>query len=196
MGCGKFHVGGQEFSTGVPHAWDTGGRDQLDRWGFCDRLFSADKNQTVVLADDEGEPQDSYTEFLHQHGLLNDHIEGDKTRSCTDPDGTFTYPETPFWTETASTSLPQEYYFDDWITRNGLSLLDRAPADSPWFLQVNLQNPHHPWDVTGEMQSWYREPAVEFPAPTDYDLDVSAGAHADIRRNDSAMVERIDPCVG
>jgi arylsulfatase A-like enzyme len=74
-----------------------------------------------------------------------------------------------------------------------LDLLERAPRDRPWFLQVNFTGPHDPWDVTESMATLYED--VEFPAAVG-DEEFPPERHVAVRRNYSAMVENIDRCVG
>ena len=123
--------------------------------------------------------------FLEAQGLMDAHIED--YVGCNN-DGV--------WTATYPTPLPDEAYFDTWITRNGLLLLDRAPRDNPWYLEVNLQNPHHPWDITERMYKLYRDPPIDFPQPTEPDGSASLEAHSEVRRNYAAMLEHLDECLG
>jgi len=159
----------------------------MEKWGFSDCLLNAGKNQSTILVrnDPEGAPQDSYMTYLHEQGWMNEHIEDYKRRN-----------REGVWTATFPTALPDEVYFDNWITRNGLMLLDRAPSGTPWYLEVNLQNPHHPWDITESMHAQYRDPPVDFPQPTEPDGEASPEAHNEVRRNYAAMLEHLDMCLG
>ena len=186
MGAGKFHTGSNQ--RGNPPEFDFGadGRRQLDQWGFSDGIFNAGKNQaTILMRRNDGVPQDTYMSFLHQRGLAQAHIDDYRRRN-----------EEDVWTATFPTSLPDDAYFDSWITNNGLKVLDRAPADRPWYLEVNFQNPHHPWDITESMHQLYRDPDVAFPPPLHTDLEVSPAQHQEVRRNFAAMVEHLDECLG
>lgn len=179
MGCGKFDLA-SDFPLGM------NGDEGVERWGFSEARFNRPKcNTAFSVRDSDGTPTDPYTTYLATQGLLDDHVE-DYTERWSDD----------VWTATSPTPLPQEAYYDDWITRQGLDMLEGAPDDEPWFLQVNFQNPHHPWDVTSEMHDWYRNPDVEFPLPAHSSLDVDAETHQEIRRNYAAMIEHIDRCVG
>jgi arylsulfatase len=180
MGCGKFDLQ-TKFPCGL--SGDRG----IGRYGFSAGQFTPALNSTVqrIEADSNDAPRDPYTAYLDREGLLETHLEDYRRRD-----------EAGQWTATFPTPLPQEAYYDDWITRQGIDLLDDAPADQPWFLEVDLQNPHHPWDITEEMHSWYRDPDVTFPEPVNCDLDVSADTHQEVRRNYAAMVEHLDRCLG
>jgi choline-sulfatase len=179
-GCGKF-----DLQSGFPCGLD--GTAELEAYGFSDGCYNPALNNTVhrFESDVNGEPRDPHTQYLAEEGLLEAHVEDYRRRRV---EG--------MWTSTFPTPLPQEAYYDEWITRNGLSLLDAAPEDRPWFLEVSFQNPHHPWDITEEMHGWYRDPDVQFPEPVESDLDVDPETHQEIRRNYAAMVEHLDQCVG
>ena len=123
--------------------------------------------------------------FLHHRGLAETHIDDYRRRN-----------EEDVWIATFPTALPDDAYFDNWITSNGLEVLDRAPANRPWYLEVNFQNPHHPWDITESMHQLYRDPDVDFPPPLHSNLEVSAADHQEVRRNFAAMVEHLDQCLG
>jgi len=179
-GCGKF-----DLQTGFPCGLS--GAHGTERYGFSDARFNPALNNTVrrFEADVNREPRDPYTAYLAGEGLLEAHVEDYRRRR-----------EEGVWTATFPTPLPQEAYYDDWITRQAIDLLENAPGDEPWFLEVDLQNPHHPWDVTEEMHGWYRDPDVAFPEPTNCDLDVTAAEHQAVRRNYAATVEHLDRCLG
>lgn len=180
MGCGKFDL--QTFFT-----LGLSGDHGVEQYGFSEAIFNPAKNNTVRRFDDDinAEPRDPYTKYLDEHGLLETHVDDINQRW-----------EDGIWTSTYPTPLPDHAYYDNWITRNALQLLDSAPESEPWFLEVDFQNPHHPWDITEEMYEMYRNPDVEFPGPINSDLDVSSEKHQEIRRNYAAMVEHIDECVG
>lgn len=187
MGCGKF-----DLASGFP--LDLTGDHEVERWGFSRARFNPAKNNTVlrVLADPDREPLDPYTAYLAEHGLLETHLDDYLDRSRFDDEHEAT--EDPAWTVTDPTPLPDHAYYDEWITDTALELLAEAPADAPWLLEVDFQNPHHPWDVTEEMHQWYRE--VTFPPPVDCDLSVATERHQAVRRNYAAMVEHLDRCLG
>ena len=180
MGCGKFDLT-YDFPLGLS------GSHRIEQWGFSDATFNPALNNTVrrIEKDPNSEPRDPYTKYLEENGLLGEHIQDYQRRR-----------EEGRWTVTFPTPLSDEAYYDNWITRQGLDLLADAPDDKPWFLQVNFQNPHDPWDITERMHDLYREPDVTFPSPVASDLDISAETHQEVGRNYAAMIEHLDECVG
>ena len=74
-----------------------------------------------------------------------------------------------------------------------MDLIDAVPTNKPWFLQVNYNGPHNPWDITESMKSLYKD--AQFPNPN-ANNDIDSEVHQDVRRNYSAMVENIDRWTG
>jgi arylsulfatase len=187
MACGKFHIGENQSGKPPEFNWGVDGRRLMEEWGFSDCLLNAGKNQATNLVRNskEGTPQDPYMAYLDEQGLMDVHIEDYVRRN-----------REGVWTATFPTALPDEAYFDAWITRNGLQLLDRSPTNAPWYLEVNFQNPHHPWDITERMHKLYRDPPVDFPQPTEPDGSASPEAHSEVRKNYAAMLEHLDECLG
>ena len=186
MAAGKHHVGNNQ--SGNPPKLHSGhdGRRNFAEWGFSDTIFNAGLNQANnLMIRNNMVPQDAYMTFLAERGLAEEHIADYQRRN-----------KEGVWTATFPTTLPDDAYFDTWITGNALTLLDRAPKDCPWYLEVNLQNPHHPWDITETMHSWYREPPVTFPQPIFNTEDISPETHQEVRRNWAATVEHLDQCLG
>jgi choline-sulfatase len=186
MAVGKHHVGNNQ--SGDPPQLHCGvdGRQNFQQWGFSDALFNAGLNQaTILMRKNGGVPKDSYMAYLDSKGLAADHCADYQRRN-----------REGVWTATFPTFLSDEDYFDSWITRNGLAMLDGAPRDKPWYMEVNLQNPHHPWDVTESMHALYRNPPVDFPPPIHCTLDVSPEQHQEVRRNWASCVEHLDSCLG
>ena len=104
-----------------------------------------------------------------------------------------------WWGETDPVSLPDEAYCDNWIARNGLDLLGRAPEDRPWHLVLNFVGPHPPMDITRTMESRFRGPdrVIDgFAQPRGYDGPLPAEQHVRIRQNYAAMIENIDRWLG
>ncbi|MBT3342093.1 MAG: sulfatase-like hydrolase/transferase [Gemmatimonadetes bacterium] len=186
MAAGKHHVGNNQ--SGQPPSLHRGvdGRQGIEAWGFDDAIFNAGLNQaTILMRRNEGVPQDTYMTYLSREGWAQAHLDDYARRNA---EGV--------WTATFPSPLPDAAYFDTWITGNALTVLDRAPADKPWYLEVNLQNPHHPWDVTASMHALYRDPTVDFPPPEHCTLDISPETHQEVRRNWAATVEHLDSCLG
>jgi arylsulfatase len=187
MACGKFHAGDNQSGKPPEFNWGVDGRRLMDDWGLSDCVMNAGKNQATLLVRNSAKrtPQDPYMAFLEEQGLMETHIEDYVRRN-----------REGVWTATFPTPLPDEAYFDTWITSNGLLLLDRAPQDDPWYLEVNLENPHHPWDITERMHKLYRDPPVDFPQQTEPDGSASPEAHSEVRKNYAAMLEHLDECLG
>ncbi|MFB6296461.1 MAG: sulfatase [Halobacteriales archaeon] len=174
MGTGKFDL--QKRSNQETPGMGTEGTAYLDANGFSAGVDCLGKYDAVSSGAEE--PRDPYMAYLHEEGLAGTHVEDIARRG--DPDATFPTP------------LPPEAYCDNWIGRQSVELLREAPTDRPWFLQVNFAGPHNPWDVTGEMHDWYRDPDVAFPDPVAPGDDLDPGDHQDVRRNYAAMVENVD----
>jgi arylsulfatase A-like enzyme len=191
MGCGKFDLQ-TGFSLGPT------GDEGVERWGFSEAMFNPAKNNTVrrYLSDSNNEPSDPYMQYLAEEGWLEAHVRDYHNRSFETGSAGVVEKDNAMWTATFPTPLPEDVYYDEWITETGLELLRGAPTDEPWFLEVNFQNPHHPWDITESMYGVYRNPDVDFPDPVDSDLPIAAETHAEIRRNYAAMIEHLDDSVG
>ena len=173
MGCGKF-----DLHKGSP-SWGLDGKHSLKEWGFSDGIDNAGKGDCV--ASSVNGPADPYSAFLQQRDLLKTHRDDFHKRRQIGPGASFVTP------------LPDDAYCDNWIAGNGLKLLDAAPKAKPWFMQVNFNGPHPPWDVTKSMEKLYD--GVDFPAPN------NPGSAADksylgVRRNYSAMITNIDRWLG
>ncbi len=164
MGCGKFDLHKNSFS------WGRDGKHLLTEWGFSDGIDNEGKLDGIASYNmDQVGP---YMNFLEEKGKHSVHIEDYSKRKKS---GTF------------PTELEDDEYCDNWLTNNAIKLLDSAPQDKPWFLQVNFTGPHEPFDVTKKMHSLYKE--VEFPEPMGnfQDLDFNLK-----RQNYAAMMENID----
>jgi len=81
--------------------------------------------------------------------------------------------------------MTDEAYTDNWIARNGLELLNAVPVGEPWFLQINFNGPHNPFDPTPAMlKNWS---TVRFPSAIDNEKDVN-----DSRQRYGAEIFNID----
>lgn len=173
MGCGKFDLHKNSYT------WGKDGKHLLSEWGFSEGIDNEGKLDAIISGADT--PEGPYMHFLQEQNLLQMHVD-DVNRHCknrvmTDP-----------------TPLPDYAYCDNWLTQNGIQLLEQAPRNQPWFLQVNFTGPHSPWDITQSMTGLYRD--IVFPQPANNKGDLTAAQHQAIRRNYSAMIENIDRNIG
>lgn len=175
MGCGKFDLNKGDCIAGRD-AWGLDGKKGLTEWGFSDGINNGGKLDGVNSGRET--PRGPYMQYLEEWGARESHVADFGLRDR--------------WAAFPS-PLSEDDYCDNWIARNGLELLDAAPRDRPWFLQVNFTGPHNPWDITADMRRLYA--GIQFAAP----VPCAAGharAHQEIRRNYAAMVENIDSWVG
>lgn len=145
-----------------------------------------DRSEVVITPPDTNpdpdKPSNAYMAYLADHGLLDSYV-ADMERRDTHA-------------ETHPAPIPPEAYIDNWVGRHGLARLDDAPQDHPWHLSINFVGPHAPMDVTEEMHSWYRDPDVDFPPPTNPSDEHDVETHQEIRRNYAAIIENIDRWLG
>ncbi|MHC4249587.1 MAG: sulfatase family protein [Planctomycetota bacterium] len=172
MGCGKFDLHKPELD------WGPGGRRLINEWGFSDGIDNEGKMDGVNSFRRSGGAMGPYLDYLATRGLADAHVADFARRKRTS-----VFP----------TPLPDDAYCDNWLAANGLELLARAPADGPWFLQVNFTGPHAPWDITHRMAARWR--GVEHPGPV-ASTKLTPDEHDGIRQNYSAMVENIDRWIG
>jgi arylsulfatase A-like enzyme len=175
MGCGKFDLNKGDCTSRKP-AWGIDGKRHLDSWGFSDGINNEGKMDGANSGREK--PQGPYLQFLEDRGLRQTHLDDFSARERTS-----SFP----------TALPDDAYCDNWIGQNGLDLIDSVPVGKPWFLQVNYNGPHNPWDITPSMKSLYE--GVRFP-DANANEDIPPVVHQDVRRNYSAMVENIDRWTG
>jgi arylsulfatase len=173
MGCGKFDLHKPELN------WGLDGKRMIREWGFSDGIDNEGKHDATRAFVRAGKPMGPFMAYLDQLGLAHKHVEDYEKRKGHGA----TFP----------TPLSDEHYGDNWIARNGIQLLDRAPKDKPWFLQVNFNGPHDPWDITARMEKRWR--GVKFPPPNRA-TEFTAEQHHLIRQNYAAMIENIDARVG
>lgn len=174
MACGKvdLHKKTQD--------WGLDGRRMTREWGYSDAIDNAGKHDAINSG--ARTPKDPYMAYLHASGLAATHVEDFHERGRK---GNYAH--------TAPTPLPEDAYCDNYIARNGLALLDRAPRDKPWFLMLNFTGPHSPMDITRRMDGLCR--GREYPQPNG-NRQFDARTHTAIRQNYSAMVENIDAWLG
>jgi arylsulfatase A-like enzyme len=173
MGCGKFDLHKPELD------WGLDGQRLIREWGFSAGIDNEGKHDGTRAYTKAGRPMGPFLAYLEKLGVAKAHISDYERRKGHG--------------ETFPTPLSDEAYGDNWIARNGLALLDAAPRNKPWFLQVNFNGPHDPWDITASMEKRWR--GVTFPQPNECD-QLDPGTHERVRQNYAAMVENIDARVG
>jgi len=174
MGCGKFDLHKPELD------WGLDGKRKIADWGFSDGIDNEGKHDgTRAFVQAGNRPKGPFLAYLHQLGLAHLHVEDYEKRKGHGA----TFP----------TPLSDEAYGDNWIARNGLALLAAAPKNRPWFLQVNFNGPHDPWDVTAAMEKRWR--GTKFPQPN-RNTQLTPETHEQVRQNYAAMIENIDRRVG
>ncbi|WP_135551355.1 sulfatase family protein [Paenibacillus cymbidii] len=158
------------------YTWgEAGWSDELQQLGFTDAIDNAGKIDAVVSGKDG--PRDPYMKYLYDRGLAGIHI-ADMTRRKGQG--------------TEATPLPEEAYCDNWLTQNGIAMLERFPRGEPWFLMVNFTGPHGPWDITRRMKDDWQDAA--FPPPLGGAAEPER-ANA-IRQHYAAMLANIDRNIG
>ncbi len=175
MGCGKFDLNKGTCTSKQP-AWGLDGKRFLQEWGFSDGINNEGKGDGRSSGQEK--PQGPYIQFLEERGLREIHMEDFSKR---------------YKTAVFPTPLPEDAYCDNWIAQNGLDLIGSVPDGQPWFLQVNFNGPHGPWDITESMAELYRD--AELPVPYGAG-DLPDEEYLGVRKNYSAMVENIDRWVG
>jgi arylsulfatase A-like enzyme len=177
LGCGKF-----DLNKGAKE-WSLDGKMLLSEWGFSDGINNAGKWDAVASYAKAG-AADPYMKYLEDRDLAEAHFKDFRRRRDIDRGQ---------YTATFPTPLDDEAYCDNWVARNGLSLLDSTPRNKPWFLQVNFSGPHPPVDITRSMERSCRD--REHPQPF-ANTQLPASEHTAIRQNYGAMIENIDGWLG
>lgn len=173
MGCGKFDLNKGE------NIWGLDGKYHLREWGFSDGINNAGKQ--AAYRSGAQTPGDPYMALLEKKGLREAFIKDYDERRKIGNTAAFASP------------IPDEYYCDNWVARNGLELIRNAPKGKPWFIQVNFVGPHPPWDATESMLSVYKD--ASFPQPNG-NTQHKPEEHVQVRRNYSAMITNIDRWLG
>jgi len=173
MGCGKFDLHKPELD------WGLDGRRLIREWGFSDGVDNEGKHDGTRAYKQAGRPKGPFLAYLDKLGLAKAHVDD--------------YDRRKGHGATFPTPLSDEAYGDNWIARNGVALLDAAPKGRPWFLQVNFNGPHSPWDITASMEKRWR--GVRFPQPNRCH-QLTPATHELVRQNYAAMIENIDRRVG
>ena len=206
MGCGKLDLHKGDYS------WGLDGRGSMEAWGFSDMIDNGGKGgaATAYRREPVG-PKDPYYAYLDSlepplGGPWANELERlgrvkwnqiDKSKPGPELDDLLS--RETWWGETDPVAVPDEAYCDNWIARNGLELLDRAPDGKPWHLVLNFVGPHPPMDITHSMANSYRGPdrVVDgFEQPHNYPGPIPPEQHVRIRQNYAAMIENIDRWLG
>ena len=205
IGCGKLDLAsgalfevieqaGQIDRAGAPLGLGLDGRRFAEQWGFSDAINNAGKGAGAMIYSTQPlGAKDPYYAYL-------DALDPGQGLICAEDMLERRTPETvEQWGKTRVSPLADADYCDNWIGRNGMSLLDAVPAGEPWFMAVNFAGPHPPMDITARMERLYRGPdrvIEEFPQPHGYDGPWDADHHIRIRQNYAAMIENIDRWIG
>lgn len=179
LGCGKFDLRKPAMDWGRDGRHEINGVNFLHEWGFSSGIDNSGKHDGIH-AYKEGKVG-PYFDYLEKENLVDVHLQDFARRSG----GNYAH--------TFPTPLPENAYADNWIAHNGLELIRQAPADQPWFIQVNFNGPHEPVDITQRMKTRWEE--IAFPQPFQ-NTQFAPEKHIEIRQNYSAMVENIDRWLG
>ena len=201
MACGKIDLDSSAIMLGVS------GKEHLDAWGFSDGIHSPGKGRgfRAYLEPPVG-PKDAYYAYLAaQDPALARRCAEDYARrfgltpeqvaATDDEDQLSEGKNDQQWRDTEPSPMPDQHYGDNWIARNGLSLLERAPPGRPWFLYVNFAGPHPPMDITASMERRFRGPTAyrHFPAAArqqGFDHSRAPSAHPPELRRDAQNIDR------
>jgi arylsulfatase A-like enzyme len=192
--CGKLDLLKGELDWGADGQHAVGGRSRLAALGFTGGLDSGGKH-AVLMAHRAGAAE-PYLEFLRARSLAEAHVADFAGRrnpglgadAETHPGAGANF------RNTAASPLPDDAYQDDWIGDRGIDLVRAAAVrPQPWFLQVNFAGPHEPMNVTATMRA---SVAGREPPPPAGAAGEEADLHREIRRNYTAMVERLDAILG
>ncbi len=92
---------------------------------------------------------------------------------------------------THQTPMPDQFYCDNWIGQNAIDLISAVPEDKSWFMQVNFNGPHAPFDVTERMYDLVK--GKHFAIGHNCLFEENA---EQIRQCYAAMIENIDRNIG
>mmetsp|Transcript_28278 Transcript_28278/g.60715 ORF Transcript_28278/g.60715 Transcript_28278/m.60715 type:complete len:592 (+) Transcript_28278:65-1840(+) len=129
--------------------------------GFADAIRSDGKVRVAKLSDERCKDE-PYRTFLN--GITV------KTDDGTEISAREAYKGCMMWHLGAknrcdATSFQEEIYPDDFVRDRAIELLDRKPADKPWFMQVNFPGPHFPIVSTSRMAASVMD--RQWPDPID-----------------------------
>ena len=177
-GVGKFDMH-KDTSDPANLTWHLDGSRLLKEWGFTDGIDNEGKLDGSNSYRTTGEPKGPYLAFLQKRELVDVYIKEHTERGK--------------HMDAYTTALPDDAYCDNWVSENGLGILNSFPGDQPWHLVINFTGPHNPMDVTESMRKRWED--VDFPLPHNNDHPDSEGLLRN-RQNYAAMIENIDRQVG
>lgn len=181
MSCGKDDL----FHGDVNFPFDPNLQyDDLMDLGFSDASRSAGKTRVIKEVPQSGEPYHTY--LMHRTMPLESgkSVSGmDAFISCHDG-------HTGMGTNCDATSFTADIYPDDFVKNEAIALLNRAPIDKPWYLQVNFPGPHPPVMATASMAQSVRDRV--WPLPVEGTDTYMAGCPQD--RNDNFEPQAGERC--
>lgn len=123
-------------------------------YGFT-RVLEVEGGMSCALAAKRQGATGPYTKYLQEQGLLDDYAEDFMQRHAKG------------WIIGAShdSVLPKEHHQDAFIGRKAVERIMEIEDDYPWYLLVNFQSPHDPFDPPRELAESYREAAMPEPIP-------------------------------
>ncbi len=154
------------------------GKNLMEEWGISDGIDNGGKFDGVNCFK-RGKPG-PYLTYLKGRGKAKKHVRDLRMRG---------------YLRTHACPLTQDEYCDDWINRQALKLLGRAPSDKPWYLQINFNGAHSPWDVTKGMKEDIENRDPDYPDASQRIWPFENRSNK-IRQNFSAQVENIDKLFG
>ncbi len=145
--------------------------------GFTHSIDSEGKMDAVAHFTKYGEARGPYMKFLEEKGnnyaqIHNEDITDRKNK-------------------THQTPLPDEVYCDNWIGQNAIDLISDSPKDKPWFIQVNFNGPHGPFDITEKMYETVKDRHYALGHKPREEENAE-----EVRKCYAAMIENIDRNIG
>jgi arylsulfatase A-like enzyme len=177
-GVGKFDLH-KDVTDPQNLDWGLDGSRLLEEWGFTEGVDNEGKLDGSNSYRHWGAPRGPYLQFLADRGLAETYVREHETRARSF--GAYV------------TALPDDAYCDNWISENGLRILDAFPQGTPWHLVINFTGPHSPMDVTEAMRRGWGD--APLPPAHDNERDDPDGVLRR-RRYYAAMIENIDRQVG
>lgn len=189
MAVGKLDLAKNETLHG--YGWGHNGTEHAREWGFSRQVNAVGVYESSVLTtpDATGSYVEPYTDFLLQYNLTQTFLQDVHDRVDGTNDG-----HEALYKKTSPNTLPDAVFNDNWVADQAVRLLLDAPADQPWFLQVNWNGPHYPMSVTQRM--WESVQGRTYPQPYDYHGDLSPDDHNKTRGGYAALIENIDRQIG